>query len=247
MWLDRTQVEIGGVVTALVRVTNRGPAVLERDRDTCGAGPAATTVVQRGNTRTLAGGLEWPGRADVFKHELLNSAGLGAQRDLGAFRDPTSDPKLDCSFPGLVVRFPPGSRQALLVWRAVAGPASVIVAGPTIVSSTFESVEWGLNPAPLLKATAEVEIEVVRPDASADPVGPTLVDYVDAALSVDDFRNWINGMRAGYDSIRSSPSGQRRTGPGPTWLRTPVWIPIPSSKSPRFYRTTKTRSRNSTP
>lgn len=199
LWLDRTQVAVDDVVLALVRVSNQGTQLLSRDKNTCGAGPAATTVQQRDNAGAVPFGKRWPEGADVFKRTLLNSAGLGAQRDLGAFMDATMlGRNIGCALASQMAPFPTGAAdQAALAWRASAGDGSIIVPGPTVITSTFETVKWMANPAPLIKVTAEAEIEISAPVPSAEFVGPTLVDYVDAALSVDEFREWINSMAAG--------------------------------------------------
>jgi hypothetical protein len=199
LWLDRTQVAIDDVVLALVRVSNEGTQALSREGNTCGTGPGRTTVEQRDNAGAVEFGERWPGRADVFKRALLNNAGLGAQRDLGAFIDATMfERNVLCTLESRMAPFPPGATaQAALAWRASAGDGSVIVPGPTVIKSTFQTEEWMANPAPVITVTTEAEIEIIGLEPSAEFVGPTLVDYVDAALSVDDFREWINGMPAG--------------------------------------------------
>lgn len=199
LWLDRTQVAIDDVVLALARVSNQGTQALTRQGNTCGTGPARTTVEQRDNAGAVEFGERWPGRADVFKRMLLNNAGLGAQRDLGTFIDATMfERNVLCTLESRMAPFPPGAAEpAALAWRASARDGSVFVPGPTVITSTFQTEEWGANPAPLITVTAEAEIEIIGPDPSAEVVGPTLVDYVDAALSVDDFREWINDTPAG--------------------------------------------------
>jgi hypothetical protein len=199
LWLDRTQVAIDDVVLAMVRVSNQGTQALGREGNTCGTGPARTTVEQRDNAGALEFGERWPGRADVFKRSLLNDAGLGAQRDLGTFIDTTMfERNVLCTLESRMAPFAPGATaQAALAWRASARDGSIVVPGATVIKSTFQTEEWMANPAPVIRVTAEAEIEIIGADPSAEFVGPTLVDYVDAALAVDDFREWINGMPAG--------------------------------------------------
>jgi hypothetical protein len=199
LWLDRTEVAIGDVVLAKIKVSNNATVALTRDTNSCGLGPAPTKVQQNDDANAVALGVAWPGRAGVFKRELISKAGLGARRDLGEFVDATMlGRNVTCVRDGRESPFAPGSSsQLMLAWQASAPDGSVIVPGPTVIRSTFESWQWQASAAPVIKVTAEAQIAVVKPDASDGPVPPTLVDYADAALSVDSFRNWIDNAFPG--------------------------------------------------
>jgi hypothetical protein len=197
IWLDRAQVRVGDVVAAVVRVSNRGDRVVQRETNTCGSGPAQATVVQRGinGQPSFPLGKEWPGLAGEFKSQVLSGAGFGVELDLGPFVDATMlDRNVACADFSEVRPFGPGdSDHLVLAWRAVARQGSVLPAGQAVVRATFGTADDGLpGGPPVLKVTAEAPIEIVGPEPNdAEPAGLTLVDYVDSALSDAAFREWL--------------------------------------------------------
>lgn len=77
----------------------------------------------------------------------------------------------------------------------------------------------------------QAQIEIIAADPSAEVVGPILVDHVYAALSVDDFREWINGMPAGTrldPKYIFWPNGRGKLA---RRVRTAAWFPAQSSRS----------------
>jgi hypothetical protein len=197
IWLDRVKVQTGDTVLALVRVSNRGDRVVQRETNTCGSGPAPATVVQRGinGQPPFPLGKEWPGLAGEFKRQVLSGAGFGVELDLGPLWDAAMlDRNIACPDFSEVRPFGPGdSDHLVLAWRAAARQGSVLPAGPTIVRATFKTADDGLpGGAPVLKVTAEAPLEIVTPEPNnSEPVGLTLVDYVDSALSDAAFHEWL--------------------------------------------------------
>jgi hypothetical protein len=196
IWLDRTKVLVGDTAMALVRVSNIGTHIVQRETNTCGTGPARTRVVQRDaeGQAAVPVGETWPRLAGEFKRQVLADAGLGEERDLGVFWDAKLlGTNILCTLASRIGPFNPGDSEFLvLAWRAVAPEGSVIVPGPAIVRATFGTAGFGQpGAAPTVTVTAEAPIEIVTPDSSDQPAGLTLVDYVDAALSDASFMEWL--------------------------------------------------------
>jgi hypothetical protein len=173
-----------------------------QENNTCDWAPATTTVIQNAADDAIDFGITWPGRAGIFKRALVTNAGLGKKRELGTFLDAAlQGGHLECGRLNRRVAFQPGqSRDIHLTWPVVPRLGSVIVQGPALVDSTFTTEYWQPvnNSSPLLKVTAETEISIVAAAGTEqNPTGLTLIDYADAALSVAQFRDWIDNAGSG--------------------------------------------------
>ena len=202
LWLDRSEITIGDSVLGLVRLTNNRQEAVVQETNACAWAPATTTVIQNDTSDALAFGIDWPGRAGIFKRALITEAGLGHKRELGTFLDSAVlGGRMDCGRSNRRLAFQPGlSHDIHLTWPVVPRLGSVIVPGRALVDSTFTTEYWEFvnNSSPQLKVTTETEITIVAaPGSDPSPIGLTLVDYADAALSVAQFRDWIDNAGSG--------------------------------------------------
>lgn len=193
VWLDRSSVEIGDAVSALVRLSNRGGNVVQRETNTCGVGPASMEVIQGGlgGAPIVPFGREWPGRAGEFKRLVVQQAGFGPERELGMFYEQRMlGGNFACDDMSQIKPFEPGDSVFMeLVWPAVAREGSVLVPGPAVARATFSSVSNAQpGAAPPLTVAAEAPLEIVGPQPS---LGLTMVDFVDAALAEQEFLDWL--------------------------------------------------------
>ena len=166
---------------AKVRVTNVGTDAPMWESNTCGNGPAPLQALSRGGFEP---GLQWDGHAAKFKTELMRAVGL-EQRGasvIGRFiAADLIDRNVECPAYSAPQAFEPGhTEEETLAWDLVAYEGSVIPAGPAELSTTFETLD-----GPSVSTTAPITIE----DASIPAL--TVVDYIDAALSVPEFVDWM--------------------------------------------------------
>jgi hypothetical protein len=201
LWLDHTDITVGDTVLALVRLTNSSDAPVFRETNVCDIAPATTVVTQNEARDAVPFGIDWPDRAEVFKRQLLTDAGLGKKRELGRFGDISLlGGALDCVHRGRPdLPFAPSSADDLhLTWLAVPRDGSVLVPGPAVVHSAFSTSTFEATSSLGYKVAVDVDVRIAAaPGADANPVGLTLVDYVDAALSVAQFRDWIDNAGSG--------------------------------------------------
>ncbi len=200
--LDRSEFTIGDNVVALVRLTNNREEAVVQETNACDWAQATTTVIQNDVSDATALGIDWPGRAGIFKRALITDGGLGKKRELGTFLDSALlGGRMQCGRSTRRVAFQPGlSHDIHLTWPVVPRPGSVIVPGRALVDSTFTTEYWQFvnNSSPQLKVAAETEITIAAaPGTEPNPIGLTLVDYADAALSVAQFRDWIDNAGSG--------------------------------------------------
>jgi hypothetical protein len=185
LWLDQRAVRLGDQLIAGVRVTNTGTAALEREGNDCPTGPAMVRVLAQGGLP----GRRWDGIAAEFKRLVLVEAGVvdeDGQDVLGVFRDVRFvGGFIPIACPGASFResFEPGDvLESNVVWTAVPAGGRTPRTGPAVVAASFS---WASG-----EVTAEVDIELVAGQPQAEK---TLADYVDAALSNEDFRRWLDG------------------------------------------------------
>ncbi|CAN5611582.1 hypothetical protein BH23CHL7_BH23CHL7_07420 [soil metagenome] len=203
LWLDRQQVHAGDLVFALVRVSNQGELAIDREGNSCGTGPARTTVGRSADEveAAEAEGVQWEGNAAEFKRRVLAGVGMGdGPRQLGIFWDArlAGEPVV-CDLSSTSEPFGPGSiDQLLLAWRAVPAMGAELVPGPATVEATFVELDRLRDRGPLLSVTAAAPIEIVAADGAAaadpQPAEPLLPDYVDAALSSPEFIAWLEAV-----------------------------------------------------
>jgi hypothetical protein len=189
LWLDRRDVDAGGRVQALARVTNEGDTVVYREENVCGTGPAPVTVE---GSWGLPAGESWTGVAAEFKRQVLAAEGAlphGRSR-IGGFVDAAriDDDSVLCFLPSIIGPFRPGdSARMRLAWDAIAPEGRVIPAGTAYVRATFES--WTdrdtRQHAPAISAETTIEI------GHGPTPALTIVDYVDAALADPEFSAWL--------------------------------------------------------
>lgn len=215
--LDRRQVHVGDVVSAVVRLSNQGQIAVLRETNTCGAGPAPAFIVPQGDADPAAGmGREWQGIAAEFKRAVLAEAALGVGR--GAFWQPGPDGNpVGCDLMSVVRPFLPGeSEQMGVIWRAVPDESGALFTGPAVVRATFES-QAPPGGGAVVKVSAELPIEIMRRDPDDEPVGPTLADYIDSALGHEPFMAWLEAA------------------PPETWINPHViYWPTPEGSYPEF-------------
>jgi len=202
LWLDHTDITVGDNVLALVRLTNSREEAVFRETNLCDTAPAATTIGQNETTDAVPFGIDWPARAGIFKRQLLTDAGLGKRRELGRFADTSLVGGVrDCGHVGPPTGpLAPGSSDDIhLTWLAVPREGSVLVPGRANIHSTFSTFHIvPEDSSPIIKVEVDVPITIAAaPGSDANSIGLTLVDYVDAALSVPQFRDWMDNAASG--------------------------------------------------
>jgi hypothetical protein len=189
VWLDRTTVPVGARLTSLVRVSNIGTRSPWWEGNACLAGPARTTIEP---SRPADIGKAWSGKAGTFKRKLLQYAWRPeALIDI----DVVGLDNVGCTTVSRIRRFKPGSvAQLVLAWDAVDREGRPIIPGPATVTSAFEMWKPGTRPDwsdPKVELVAGTTIEITGEPESTVP----LSRYIDAALSDDVFRAWVERQR----------------------------------------------------
>lgn len=193
--IDRTQVVPGDLVRAHVRLTNRGPLMIQREGNTCGSGPASVSVVSGAG---FGEGREWDGIAGEFKRLLLEEAGATEGGSvIGSFWDAAMVVRnegpgipIACTAASMPQDFGPGSSdEATLAWRAVAPEGAILKPGPAVVRATFMSLSEGGAP-PAFSFSVEAPIEIIGAEPGEQL---TLADFADIALANEEFATWLEG------------------------------------------------------
>jgi hypothetical protein len=150
------------------------------ETNTCFSGPAPVTAQTED---ALPAGREWQGIAAAFKQQVLTESGMtGGTSTVGYFATPMPDGvQVGCPAISMMRPFQPGQvEEEAVVWDVVPPQGLAIRTGELTIKSTFESVS--------LSASASVVVE------GAAAAQFTVVDYVDAALSVPKFREWLESQ-----------------------------------------------------
>jgi hypothetical protein len=182
LWVDRSEIRLGGRSLAHVRVTNGGTTSPQREANECPAGPAPVNVAAQPGSL----GRAWEGVARNFKGLALAEARVvdGHLYVMGRFRDfrflnhtaPTA-----CSAVSQPETLEPGQTlEATLFWDAVPSGALSPQPGPAVVAAAFSSSAG--------EVSAEVEIQL---GVGQLPAAIGLVEYLDRALTSDKFVAWL--------------------------------------------------------
>jgi hypothetical protein len=184
IWLDRQQARLGERMFGLARVTNNGETAPVWETNICGHGPAPITVTKASD---LPAGKAWPGLAADFKRAVLVEGGFSSQGRaiVGEFWEASHfDAPIPIGCPAYSQERPflPGeTSQMLLAWDAVPREGQVLTSGTASVEATFTSSAG--------RVTAETSLELQATDSAEQR---TIVDYIDIALTVPEFNDWLN-------------------------------------------------------